>query len=124
MTARKTDARRSDQKNAIWEYLMDTFTTTNGATATQEVVFNDSPGGIVTRILLSVNGTNTNGKGATLTLDDVDGFEIFNSGIKAEDAPYVMDVDVPYVGALTIKMAPEGDPGATGQTVTVKLMGE
>ena len=92
------------------------------ATAAQTATLYPTNGNI-TRVLLTVS-TNTGNKGATLTLDDVDSFEIFNSGLKAKGASYVMDVDIPIKGAVTLGMTPEGDPGASGQTVVVKIMGE
>ena len=123
MTARIKDPRRGDLQNRIWEALFDPFTTTNGASAEQTVTLSYPKNGNITRILMSID-TNTGGVGATLTIDDVDGFEVFNSGLKAENDSYVMDVDIPFKGNLTIGYTPGGDPGANSQVVTVKLLGE
>lgn len=121
--ARISDPRRGDDRNRIWEALFDTFITLNTETAEQTVDLTKISNGIITRILMSID-TNTNGVGATLTIDDADGFEIFNSGLKAQGADYIMDTDIPFKGITTIGYTPGGNPGADSQIVTVKLMGE
>lgn len=123
MTLRIKDPRRGDDRSRIWEALLTPFTTTNGATAEQTYDLEEIANGNVTRVLMSID-TSTNGVAATLTIDDADGFEVFNSGAKAENASYVMDTDIPIKGTITIGVTPGGDPGINSQVVTVKLMGE
>ncbi len=126
MTARHTDKRRGDDRDRVFEHKFENFVTLVGAPSAQTDTFDEGRGGNtgnITRVLMRV-GTNTSNQAAVLTFTDVDDFEVFNSGSKAKGADYIMDVDIPYVGVLTLSVLAGGNPGASGQIVTVKIQGE
>jgi len=66
----------------------------------------------------------TNVVTATLTIQDEDGFELFNSGAKAKGADYLL-APVPELlllaGKITISVTLSGVPGGDGGTVSAVL---
>ena len=66
--------------------------------------------GVVTRISVTI-AENTNSKGVTITIDDKNGKEIFNSGILAHNATHLLAVDITLVGKITLGAVAEADPG-------------
>jgi hypothetical protein len=71
------------------------------------------------------NSDNTGNRTAQLTLEDEDGFQMFDGTAKAENANYDHEFGVTIRRILTdkntLKCTISGDPGASGYTVTVVI---
>lgn len=69
------------------------------------------------------NSSNTNSRTAQLTLEDEDGFQMFDGTAKAHNANYDFEFGVTIrrilSGRNTLKCTISGDPGVSGYTVTV-----
>ncbi len=62
----------------------------------------------------------TNGITITVTVEDQDAQELYNSGAKAKNAKYAINLastPIPLNGAVTVKLTASGDPGANGGDV-------
>lgn len=79
--------------------------------------------GILLKIIMVVPVTQATGKTATLTIDDNNDFEIFNSGAKAEDANYVFNVYEPLAGLCDVSVDLDASPGTSPHTTTIYLRG-
>ena len=120
----KIDKRDQDiSKFPIWEEKL-TFFTDNGGHAEVAVTI-PAMNVILQKITMLVGASTDTSTSATLTIDDANGVEVFNSGAKAESAtvPYKFSMNEPLVGDIVFSVDLDKDPGASGATTTVYLRG-
>ncbi len=108
MSITLTDNRDLSEKEQVFMAVVDrmTFTSPDHAEQQETVILN----GVITRIILVLSDSQ-NAITAVLTIDDANGIEVFNSGAKDENDTYIMDLDCPVVGEITIGLDPSADPG-------------
>jgi len=100
-------------------YKTPRYALTFGATDTQKS-FTLQANGVTHLIVLEIpNWTNT--VNTTLTIENEDGIEIYNSGAKAQNQSVKLAVQRPLHGVNTVKVSLDGQPGGTGGTVHVTM---
>ena len=72
---------------------------------------------------MNVPVTQATGQSVTLTIDDNNNDEIFNSGAKSENATYTFNVNEPVTGEIDVSIDFGGSVGSTDHATVVTLRG-
>ena len=111
------EMRRSQFANEIWKSPRQPLSFGDSDTLKS---FTIQVNGVVSRIILEIPDW-TNAPNTTLTIENSDGKEIYNSGAKTENQTLNLKTDVEVVGENTVKVALSGAPGGAGGDVYVTL---
>lgn len=117
----KLDKRQVDSEiYPVWERKLELVTIAGGHV---EISVAIDLNGLLQKIIMVVPATQATGQSATLTIDDGNDVEIFNSGAKAEGDTYIFNVSDPLCGNIDISIDFAGSVGSTNHTTTVYLRG-